>query len=107
MLFPRGVSLMQNALGNSDRINQMTMRTQTELTQIALSFVTDCRAPQSVFEFAAELEQLGAHGAAIPPMRAHQWKVIIDRLVTDGKLIDMNGCVVAPVVDGLKQMTLF
>ena len=84
------------------------MRPNEEQSEVALSFVTDCRVPQSVFEHAAELEKLGAHGARVPPMRAHQWKAIIDGLMTDGKLTEVNECVVAPVAeDGPKQLTLF
>lgn len=70
-------------------------RSPEELSTIALSFVTDCRHPQTCFEHAAELESLGLHGAKIPSVRAHQWKAIIDGLVTDGKLIEVEGCVVA------------
>jgi len=83
-------------------------RSQSELIAIALSFVTDCRCPQSVFEHAAELEKLGMHGAAIPHMRAHKWKAIIDSLITSGKLIERDGCVVAAGdEDKLEQLPLF
>ena len=82
-------------------------RPQSELIEIAYDFVADCRIPQSVFEHAAELEQLGSHGAKIPQQRAHLWKAILDGLVTDGRLIERNGVLVAPVKDDDKQMMLF
>jgi len=44
-------------------------RPQSELVNIAYKFVSDCTTPQSIFEHAAELEQLGSHGARIPPLR--------------------------------------
>jgi hypothetical protein len=68
-------------------------RKQAELVTIAYDFIADCTCPQSVFEFAAELEQLGAHGAKIPKQRAQYWKAIIDGLITDGKLVERDGCV--------------
>ena len=77
------------------------MRSDTELSQIALDFVCDCTAPQSVFEYAAELEQLGSHGAKIPAVRANKWKAVIDALITNGKLHEVNGLLVAVV--GSKQ----
>lgn len=85
------------------------MRSDRELTELALSFVTDSTTPQSVFEYSAELEQLGAHGAKIPAQRANKWKAIIDRLITDGKLHEVNGLLVA-VVDSkheYEQLPLF
>ena len=85
------------------------MRSETELSQIALDFVSDCTAPQSVFEYAAELEQLGAHGAKIPAMRAHKWKAVLDNLITEGKLHEVNGLLLA-VVDSkqeFEQLPLF
>jgi len=73
------------------------MRSDAELLQIALDFVCDCTSPQSVFEYAAELEQLGSHGAKIPDVRAHKWKAVIDALITNGKLHEVNGLLVAVV----------
>ena len=85
------------------------MRTETELSQIALDFVTDCTTPQSVFEYAAELEKLGSHGAKIPAVRAHKWKAVIDALMTDGKLHEVNGLLVAVIesTQGFEQLPLF
>jgi len=85
------------------------MRTETELSQIALDFVTDCTSPQSVFEYAAELEQLGSHGAKIPLVRANKWKSVIEQLITEGKLQDVNGLLVAVVgsKDEFQQLPLF
>ena len=85
------------------------MRTDKELTDLALSFITDCTTSQSVFEYAAELEQLGAHGAKIPAMRANKWKAVIDALITAGKLHEVNGCVLAVVgsKDEFEQLPLF
>lgn len=77
------------------------MRSDPELSQIALDFVCDCTTPQSVFEYAAELEQLGSHGAKIPAVRANKWKAVIDALITNGKLHEVNGLLVAVV--GSKQ----
>lgn len=85
------------------------MRTETELSQIALDFVTDCTTPQSVFEYAAELEKLGAHGAKIPAVRSNKWKAVIDALMAEGKLHEVNGVVLA-VVDSkheFEQLPLF
>lgn len=85
------------------------MRSDKELSDLALSFVTECTTPQSVFEYAAELEQLGAYGAKIPQMRAHKWKAVIDALITDGKLHEVNGFVLAVVgsKDEFQQLPLF
>lgn len=85
------------------------MRSEKELSDTALSFITDCTTPQSVFEYAAELERLGMHGAKIPAMRAHLWKAVIDNLVTDRKLHEVNGCVLAVVgsKDEFEQLPLF
>jgi len=85
------------------------VRTDAELSQIALDFVTDCTAPQSVFEYAAELEQLGAHGAKIPAIRAHKWKSVLDSLITEGKLHEVNGLLVAVVESKqeFEQLPLF
>ena len=83
------------------------MRSENELIEIALAFVTECNCPQSVFEFAAELEQLGSCGASILAMRANKWKAIIDRLVTDGKLTERDWCVVAIADTSFKQLALF
>ncbi len=83
-------------------------RSQIELETIAYNFIVDCRVPQSVFEFAAELENLGAHGAAVPRLRANKWKSIIDSLITSGELTERNGCVVASVDSNkLEQQQLF
>ena len=85
------------------------MRTEAELSKIALDFVTDCTTPQSVFEYAAELEQLGSHGAKIPSVRAHKWKTVIDALMADGKLHEVNGLLVAAVESKqeFEQLPLF
>lgn len=85
------------------------MRTEIELSQIALDFVTDSTTPQSVFEYAAELEQLGAHGARIPKVRANEWMKIVSALVGGGKLREENGVVltVVEVANDFEQMRLF
>lgn len=85
------------------------MRSDKELSELALSFITECTTPQSVFEYAAELEKLGMHGAKIPALRANKWKAVIDALITDGKLHDVNGCVLAVVgsKDEFEQLPLF
>jgi hypothetical protein len=68
-------------------------RKRDELVDIAYDFIADCTCPQSVFEFAAELEQLGAHGAKIPKQRAQTWMKIINGLIDDAKLVERDGCV--------------
>ena len=85
------------------------MRTDAELLKIALEFVTDCTVLQSVFEYAAELEQLGAHGAKIPAMRANKWKAVIEELVTVGKLVEIDGSVVSSLEcrNSFRQLDLF
>ena len=85
------------------------MRTDAELSQIALDFVSDCRTLQSVFEYAAELEQLGSHGAKIPAVRANKWKSVIDVLIAEGKLHEVNGLLVAVVESKqeFEQLPLF
>jgi hypothetical protein len=85
------------------------VRTETELSQIALDFVSDCTTPQSVFEYAAELEQLGSHGAKIPAVRANKWKSVIEQLITEGKLHEVNGLLVAVVESKqeFEQLPLF
>ena len=85
------------------------MRTDAELSQIALDFVSDCTTPQSAFEYAAELEQLGSHGAKIPAMRANKWKAVLDELVAIGKLHEANGSLVASIEskNEFEQLPLF
>ena len=82
-------------------------RPHSELIEIAFTFVSDCTTPQSVFEHAAELEQLGNHGAKIPPLRAHVWKAILDGLVTERRLVERDGVLVAPASHDERQMMLF
>jgi hypothetical protein len=85
------------------------MRTESELSQIALDFVSDCTAPQSAFEYAADLETLGAHGAKIPKVRANDWIKVINALITDRKLHEVNGfiLVVVEAVSDFEQLRLF
>jgi len=82
-------------------------RPQSELVSIAYNFVSDCTTPQSIFEHAAELEQLGSHGARIPPLRAHQWNSLLWLLIVSGRLTERDGVLVAPVANDDKQMMLF
>lgn len=85
------------------------MRTDAELSQIALDFVSDCTTPQSIFEYAAELEKLGSHGAKIPAMRAQKWKLVIDALIASRKLHEVNGVLLAAIESKqeFRQMDLF
>jgi hypothetical protein len=85
------------------------MTRQSEHYQTALDFVKASRYPQSIFEFAADLENVGMRGGKIPVARAHVWKAVIDQLVTEGKLRQTPDGVCA--VDGdegkAKQLSLF
>lgn len=83
------------------------MRTDKELKEVALVFISDSSTPQSVFEYAAELETLGAHGAKIPKLRANQWKSVIEELIDERKLDEVNSCVVVPFFNDVRQLDLF
>ena len=84
------------------------MSRQSEYPQVALDFVKAARYPQSVFEFAADLENVGMHGGRVPAARAHIWKAVIDQLVTEGKLVVSDrGVHGSTELDKPKQMELF
>lgn len=85
------------------------MRTDAELSQIALDFVSDCTTPQGAFEYAAELSILGMRGARIPAVRADKWRSVIDALVASGRLVEMGGSIVASVEvkESFRQLDLF
>lgn len=84
------------------------MSREAEYDQVALDFVKAARYPQSVFEFAAELECVGMRGARIPAARAHNWKAVIDRLITERKLVETEQGVHAPRdAEPPKQLSLF
>ena len=84
------------------------MTRESEHLQVALDFVKAARYPQSVFEFAAELECVGMRGGRIPVARAHIWKAVIDQLVTEGKLVVSDRGVHGSIeLDKPKQMELF
>jgi len=84
------------------------MTRQSEYPQVALDFVKAARYTQSVYEFAADLENVGMHGGRVPAARAHVWKAVIDQLVTEGKLVVSDRGVHGTVeFDKVKQMELF
>jgi len=84
------------------------MSRQSEYPQVALDFVKAARYPQSVFEFAADLECVGMRGGRIPAARANVWKSVIDQLVTEGKLVVSDrGVHGSTELDKPKQMELF
>ena len=85
------------------------MRTDAELSQIALDFVSDCTTPQGAFEYAAELSILGMRGARIPAVRADKWRSVIDALIADGKLVESSGVVLVVVEPSsdFEQLSLF
>jgi hypothetical protein len=84
------------------------MNRESEYSKVALDFVRAARYPQSVFEFAADLENVGMHGGRVPAARAHIWKAVIDQLVTEGKLVVSDrGVHGSTELDKPKQMELF
>jgi hypothetical protein len=84
------------------------MNRESEYSKVALDFVRAARYPQSVFEFAADLENVGMHGGRVPAARAHVWKAVIDQLVTEGKLVESDrGVHGSTELDKPKQMELF
>lgn len=84
------------------------MNRQSEYSQVALGFIKTANRPQSAFEFAAELECVGMRGAKIPAARAHVWKAVIDRLITERKLVETEeGVLASPEAEPPRQMSLF
>jgi hypothetical protein len=84
------------------------MSRQSEYPQVALGFIKAANQPQSVYEFAADLENVGMHGGRVPAARAHIWKAVIDQLVTEGKLVESDrGVHGSTELDKPKQMELF
>lgn len=84
------------------------MSRENEYDQVALDFVKAARYPQSVFEYAAELECVGMRGAKIPAARANVWKAVIDRLITQRKLVEtVDGVKASPDAEPPKQLSLF
>jgi hypothetical protein len=84
------------------------MSRQSEYSQVALNFIKAANYPQSVFEFAADLENVGMHGGRVPAARANVWKAVIDQLVTEGKLVVSDrGVHGLAELDKPKQMELF
>ncbi len=84
------------------------MSRQSEYPQVAINFIKAADQPQSVFEFAADLENVGMHGGRVPAARAHIWKAVIDQLVTEGKLVVSDrGVHGSTELDKPKQMELF
>ena len=84
------------------------MNRQSEYSQVALDFIKTANRPQSVFEFAADLECVGMRGAKIPAARAHVWKAVIDRLIAERKLVETeDGVRASPEAEPPRQMSLF
>lgn len=73
-----------------------------------VGFVGACRCPQSIFEFAAELANLGQHGSDVPRANAQHWKRVIEDAVKDGVLIEDGSGIRVPIEEATpKQLTLF
>lgn len=84
------------------------MRSNKELSELALEFIRGSTIRQGVSEYAFELKKLGSHGAKIPLVAADIWKSVIDQLVKDRKLVMSNRVVHGPVeLEKPKQMELF
>ncbi len=84
------------------------MSREAEYAEVALDFVKAARYPQTAFEYAAELECVGMRGARIPAARANVWKAVIDRLITERKLVEtVDGVIASPDADPPKQLSLF
>lgn len=84
------------------------MTRESEFPQVAIDFIKSARYPQSAFEFADDLECVGMRGAKIPAARAHVWKAVIDRLITERKLVETEeGVRASPEAEPPKQMSLF
>ena len=81
---------------------------ESEYKEVALDFVKAARYPQSVFEFAADMETVGMRGGKIPAARSQTWKAVINQLITEGKLQETERGVHGPIeVEKPKQLTLF
>jgi hypothetical protein len=84
------------------------MSRESEYPLVALSFVSDARYPQSVFEFSAELENVGMHGGRVPKARANVWVSVIEELIRERKLIETKDGIRAPIDEPVpKQLSLF
>jgi hypothetical protein len=100
---------MQGYWKQGERLRGLRMRTDDELTQVAIAFIGDCKIAQSVFEFSAELANIGAYGAKVPKANAHTWKRTIEAALAKGLLVDDGNAVRIPYVENGKdvQMLLF
>jgi hypothetical protein len=84
------------------------MRSNKELSELALEFIKASTIRQTVSEYAFELKKLGSHGAKIPLVAADVWKSVIDQLVKDRKLVMSDrGVHGSTELDKPKQMELF
>ena len=85
------------------------MTRESEHAQTALDFIKRARYPQSIFEFAADLENVGMRGGRIPVAKANVWKSVIDQLVKEGKLRQTpeGVCPVDEDEGKAKQLSLF
>jgi hypothetical protein len=74
-----------------------------------VGYISDSTVPMSMWEYAAELENIGKTGAQVPQATAQNWKREIEQAIAKGLLIeDRDGNVKAPALDaGPKQLTLF
>ena len=74
-----------------------------------VSYISDSTTPLSLWEYAAELENNGQRGAAIPKATAQHWKRQIEQAIEKGSLVEhSDGTVRACMPDaGPKQLTLF
>lgn len=74
-----------------------------------VSYISDSTTPMSIWEYAAELENIGKTGAQVPKSTAQNWKREIEQAIAKGLLVeDANGNVRAPALDAkVKQLDLF
>jgi hypothetical protein len=74
-----------------------------------IEYVTNNRVPSSIFEIAADLENLGTFGADWPRASAQIWKRDLEAAIASGVLrLDENQCVRMPIAAAsIKQMDLF
>ena len=97
----------QKSSRTNERVSR-AMRSNKELSQLALEFIRASTIRQGVSEYAFELKKLGSHGAKIPLVAADIWKSVIDQLVKDKKLVMSDRVVHGPVeLEKPKQMELF
>jgi len=85
------------------------MRTEDEMIDCVVSFVSATRFEQSKNEMATELASIGLHGARVPKASFSSWCKTIDTAIQKGLLVDAGGIVRAPEKesDEQTQMMLF